>query len=162
MRHLAVFSMQRSVEQLVGELVTRGLATSGALSGCIEAEIVETEAQCQVALPQSYKHFLAACGRGAGEFLAGTDWTYPAILTLQSTARRLVNRSGFTLPSAAFVIAMHQGYEFLFLDCALADSPVWYFGDGSQQPTVVFATFEAWLAQCIDDEATTQGLLRDL
>lgn len=99
------------------------------------------------------------CGRGAGEFLIGTNWMYPDLKGLQKQARELLVDCKCTVPltETAFVFAMYQGYQFLFFDCADGDDPpVFRFVDSTPSFEEVFPTFSEWLSQCVDDEIAAQ------
>jgi hypothetical protein len=74
-------------------------------------------------LPAIYEEFLARMGKGAGQFLVGSDYLLPALLRLREDAAALLEESGvgFRLDRTDFVFVGHQGYGFLFFN--VADSP---------------------------------------
>lgn len=105
-------------------------------------------------LPERYREFLLCCGHGAGDFLRGTDWTCEKLLDIQTSASALLRACGssFALAEQDFVLAMHQGYQFLFIPRGGDDPPVRHFLQGDEVPRLVFDRFTQWLAQCVDDE----------
>lgn len=124
------------------------------LIGCSKTEITELEAALNLRLPRAYRTFLSNCGKGAGEFLCGTDWEYKDIPQMQSIAKQLVDDSPFAgrWSSTLFAFTMHQGYEFLFFDSTQGqDPPVWHFYDDRIWEQVR-DSFTIWLDGCVDDE----------
>lgn len=115
-------------------------------------------------MPSSYRSFLRLVGQGAGEFLVGTDWTFPCLAGLRASAERLLNENRVesnALSSTAFVFAMHQGYQFLYFDGALSvDPPVLLFLDGEAGPRQVSTSFSEWFLRCVDDEIAMYEKLR--
>ena len=100
------------------------------------------------ALPPSYREFLEFCGRSARQFVLGSEFNYPYLLTQkQALEGALVdNRDPYEVPLRAFVFEGHQGYEFFFFEDATADPPiVTHWSDGSLPNGRYFHTFEQWL-----------------
>jgi hypothetical protein len=101
-------------------------------------------------------------GRSAGEFLVGTDFLFPDVLTLRGQAEGLLRECAapLVLDPADFVFAMHQGYQFLFFRCDGSDDPpVFHYQDGDSF-TRVADRFSAWLAYCVVDESEATGSKR--
>ena len=150
--------MRKYVEQAVQRIGSSGLAVVNTLEGCTNEESGQLEAEIGTTLPQAYKAFLSLCGKGAGKFLVGTDWTYPKLLEVKPAAIELLrsSRVAASLPPTSFVFAMHQGYQFLYFDCDVGhDPPVYLFLEGEDSPRQVFGSFTQWLSQCVDDEIAT-------
>lgn len=80
-------------------------------------------------------------GRGAEEFLVGTDYYFPEILEFQDAARELLQEgpSPVALPPW-FAIAMHQGYQFW----ALTEEGVWWYTENKETATLRHANFREW------------------
>ena len=137
------------------KLLSSRLASDENIVGCSEGEILQFEAESHFQLPIAYREFLIACGHGAGEFMMGTDWMIPELLGIQASARSLMQRNipSLELPDNAFVFAMHQGYQFLFLHCGTEKDPaVFHFLQSDTAPFEVSPTFTSWLQGCVQDE----------
>jgi hypothetical protein len=151
------------LDAALARLAAAGLFPGGQPSGCTPEERAEIEARCGMALPVSYRRFLSAMGRSAGDFLAGTDFTYPLVLDLRRQADRLLveGSARIALNPADFVFALHQGYQFLFFRCGLSDDPpVFYYEEGAPGFVQVAGSFSAWLTGCVDDEVAAAEDLR--
>jgi hypothetical protein len=123
------------------------------LAGCSAAEIADLEAALNLRLPRAYRTFLSNCGKGAGDFLCGTDWEYKDIPQMQLVAKELLKESAILdrWTQSHFAFTMHQGYNFLFFDCTQGQNPpVWLFYDGTCEQ--VRDSFTIWLDGCVDDE----------
>jgi hypothetical protein len=64
------------VEASLGNLVRAGSATEAQLLAASPDEIRRVESLAGRRLPPSYAHFLSRAGRGAGNFLVGSDFFY--------------------------------------------------------------------------------------
>jgi hypothetical protein len=122
--------------------------------GCSEEEIRQVEAAAGGTLPATYRSFLATLGRSAGEFMRGTDFLFPRLLSLRQLAESLLRQCGQRcLRPEEFVFMSHQGYQFLFFDrLAGDDPPVFLFLEGDPEPRQVFSEFSGWLTGCVGDE----------
>ncbi len=132
------------------------------MHGCTSEEIRHLEVGLRLHLPKAYREFLSQCGKGAGKFLVGTDWTFAKLTGVQQDAVKLASSCGIDglLPLHAFVFAMHQGYQFLYFDCDQSDDPpVMLFLEGEGSPRQVSGSFTQWLSQCIVDEAAAHSRL---
>lgn len=150
------------VQETVKKIVDSGLAAPNALLGCTHAELDQLSQKLGAPLPEAYRQFLQLAGKGAGQFMQGSDFLQPVIADLQPRARALLAKNGVALflTSSDIVFLMHQGYEFLFMRPASDKDPaVWAFTEDDDTPTQVYAHFSAWLAQAVNDEAS---LLRSL
>lgn len=146
----------------VERLHSAGLAAADTTRGCTAEEVAEIEATVRVRLPNAYREFLDLCGKQAREFLSGTDWMFPTILTLKESAAALLSECGIQqkLSPSDFVFAMHQGYQFLFFGCQSGqDPPVFRFIEGDQSAQQVFDSFSNWFCQCADDEIAAHAEL---
>jgi len=104
------------------------IGATNLLRPCSKEEIKEIALSCNYPLPASYLEFLRNMGRGAGEFLKGSSCFYPEILELRNWAEELLVENSFTpLPDDAFVVWMHQGYQFLFFRAKEGEDPPLYF-----------------------------------
>jgi hypothetical protein len=138
------------------KLLEARLAGPDSFKGCTEEEINSVEGRFSLRLPQCYRDFLAVMGRAAGEFLVGTDYSFPKMLDFRKDAEELLRTSGsdFELPSAAFVFMFHQGYTFLFFDCHddPDDPPVFMFTEAEKEPCKVSDSFSTWLLTAVEDD----------
>jgi hypothetical protein len=138
------------------KLLEAGLAGPESLKGCTEEEIKSLDRQFSFHLPRCYRDFLSVMGRGAGDFLVGTDYSFPKMLEFRKDAEGLLRTSqaDFELPSTAFVFMFHQGYTFLFFDCHddPDDPPVFMFTEGEREPRKVSESFSAWLLTAVEDD----------
>lgn len=152
--------MEDAVAEAITRLAAAALVTPNAVRGCTEAEICEVEAESGVKLPTVYRRFLARIGRSAGDFLAGTDYLFPDLLTLRAQAEHLLRECGVPglLDKTDFVFAMHQGYQFLLLRCGeSADPRVYRYEDGDDAFELVANSFSEWLIGCVTDEIAAAG-----
>jgi hypothetical protein len=138
------------------KLLEAGLARPDSFKGCTEKEINSVEGRFSLRLPQCYRDFLAVMGRAAGEFLVGTDYSFPKVLDFHKDAEGLLRTSGsdFKLPPTAFVFMFHQGYTFLFFDCHddPDDPPVFMFTEAEKEPRKISDSFSAWLLSAVEDD----------
>ena len=144
-----------TIQGSIEKLVSAGLASPGQMAGCSEVDIRQLESLAGAKLPKAYEKFLKAMGRGAGDFLAGTDLFMPKLPNLRTWAETLLQRtnSPFQLPPGIFVFLVHQGYQFMFFYLNQGDDPeVFHFEEGDEQPHMVFGRFTEWLAASVDDE----------
>jgi hypothetical protein len=114
------------------ELIQLGIATQNKIVGCSLEEIDEIKRRQDVTLlPQFYEDYLLILGKQAGNLDIGSDCFYPRLLVLKEWANELLeeNNAHFKLPPDAFVIMMHQGYQFLYFltQRQIDDPPVLYY-----------------------------------
>jgi SMI1/KNR4 family protein SUKH-1 len=142
------------IERAARDIVAAGLSTADALVGCTALEVQDVEIRVGGPLPAIYRAFLERMGRSVGDFMRGSDFLYPTLLTLRDQAEALLRGdSKWRLHETAFVFMSHQGYQFLFFDrLAGDDPPVQYYLDGDAGPREVFSSFSKWLTQCVADE----------
>jgi hypothetical protein len=143
------------------QMISGGLASLDSIIGCTEDEIDALEKQYDIQYPTMYRTFLARMGHAAGDFLVGTDWTYPVLNRLRSHGESLIAEAGtaYRLPKEAFVFAMHQGYSFLFLHTMFPDPPVWLYVEGDKKPKEVASSFSGWLRETVSEESQLKAEL---
>lgn len=153
-----------TVKTAKSKLLEGGLAAQDSFKGCTEEEIESLERRFALRLPQCYRDFLAVMGRAAGDFLVGTDYSFPKMLEFRKDAEGLLRTSqaDFKLPPTAFVFMFHQGYTFLFFDCHddPDDPPVFMFTEGEKEPRKVSDSFSAWLLTAIEDDIAAHRELK--
>lgn len=143
------------VDQAIARLTEAGLVLPTGVLGCSEQEIAEITKEFSVTLPAAYRRFLATMGKSAGEFLDGTDFFYPEVLTLRGQAEYLLSKCKATISLATtdFVFASHQGYQFLFFGTEEGDDPrVRYYFEYREDFEIVASSFSEWLTGCVSDE----------
>ena len=144
------------IDAAVQRISSTGLASTDVIQGCSDVEIRDIEESLQIHLPATYVRFLKLAGKGAGSFLIGTDWMYPRVKELRSTAQWLLKESGssYELSADAHVFTCHQDYNFLMFHCDGHDPAVWLYMEADSAPKKVFDRFTDWLSQCVSDEAS--------
>jgi hypothetical protein len=144
-----------AVKTAKSKLLESGLAGAESFKGCTQEEIESLERR-SLPLPQCYRDFLSVMGCAAGEFLVGTDYSFPKMLEFRRDAEALLqsSQSDFKLPPTGFVFMFHQGYTFLFFDCHdnPDDPPVFMFTEGEKKPRKVSSSFSAWLLTAVEDD----------
>ena len=141
-------------DELIEALIAVGISKRDEIKGCSEAQVAEVEASFGMPLPQSYREFLLTAGRGAGGFMLGTDVFYPRILETTKWGANLLVESNesFSLPSDAFVFAMHQGYQFLFFRATEGDDPpVYYYFERDGMPQRISDSFSDYLFRTVEE-----------
>jgi hypothetical protein len=150
-----------AVKTAKSRLLESGLARANSFVGCTQEEIQSLEARFSVHLPRSYRDFLAVMGRAAGQFLAGTDYSFPKMVEFREAAEDLLraSHSNFQLSQTAFVFLFHQGYTFLFFDCDRDpdDPSVIMFTELENEPREVHNSFSNWLVTAVEDDVTSNS-----
>ena len=140
------------------KLIEAGLGVDGDFKGCTEEEIRSVEDLFGIRLPLSYRGFLRVMGHGAGDFLIGSDYSFPKMLGFRDGAEELLRQmqSGFTLSATSFVFISHQGYNFLWFDCSgqAVDPAIFLITELEKEPRKVAESFSAWLLSAVDDDIT--------
>lgn len=148
-------ALQGVIDEIVEGIIALGLAAPDEIEGCTPDEIEEVEKRFALRLPGIYRAYLARLGRREGEFLIGSDFGYPTILTLREAAEELLaeNNATITLPANAFVFLMHQGYQFLFFhaDGVNDDPPVYWYMELSNEFVEHAPSFSAQLRRTLED-----------
>jgi hypothetical protein len=148
-------SPQSQVDRVVKKLLSSKVCSSKGASGCTAEEIQQLEASLGHPLPKVYTHFLKRCGNGVGEFLVGTDWEYNRLAAIQTIAKSLFSEPSCSQQwqSSWFAFTSHQGYQFLFFDCAEGSNPaVYHYLQSDAGSKQVAASFAEWFDGCVDDE----------
>ena len=154
--------MPDEVGEVLHQLAVGGVVDPASVQGCSEADIVALENKVALTLPRTYRAFLAAMGRSAGDFLCGTDFLY-ADLPLRAYADDLLSESEvpLALDRDDFVFAMHQGYTFLFFRCGISDDPpVFLYDENKTSFQRVAYSFSSWLASAAQDEIALAAEVR--
>ena len=145
-----------AVSEAMQKLVDGGLASPPSFQGCTGQQISLIEKRFGLLLPSCYKDFLSAMGHNAGEFLVGTDYSYPKMLEFRKEADELLRtcKSEFTLPPSAFVFMFSQGYTFVFFDCNhdFHDPSVFMFTETDTEPDKIANSFSEWLIRAVDGD----------
>jgi SMI1 / KNR4 family (SUKH-1) len=138
----------------VASIITSGLAAGDEIAGCSEAEIRALEAAFGRQLPANYRAFLSVMGKGAGEFMRGTDMFHEHLGGLREAAGRLIaqSRSPAKLSASDWVFAVHQGYQLLYFDAAAGPDPKVFHVMEGEPAQPVAASFSDWLFGAIEDE----------
>lgn len=144
-RSWGVLSPQERVRACLEVISDGTTAGPGDIRG-LEADVIQEIADDQPApLPEAYRCFLAAAGRGAGRFLQGSDVFHPEIIGLRQAARELLTEEDDDfLTDDDRVILMHQGCQFDFLRGHGPDPEVWSYCGGNA-PERHYACFTDWL-----------------
>ena len=113
-------------------LVQAKICIDSEISGCTEAEVREAERRLGFALPGVYRHFMLEMGKGAGGLFSDYDWTIDQLELVQIEAREVVGDMdlGPGFLDGAFVLMIHDRYEFKFLYLGSDDSPIHAFVEG--------------------------------
>lgn len=133
-------------------MIESGLCERDEIQGASELEVRMLENALGLDVPSACRDYLRLMGRGTGEFLRGTDLLVADLARINDVARKLVADDGLTLEREAFVFAMHQGYQFLYILARDDPDPaVFRFleGEGIVQ---VATQFSEWLAAAVEDE----------
>jgi hypothetical protein len=148
--------MGYDLEQAVRRLVDAGLASPEMIRGCTEEELTEIESLLSLNLPSAYREFLGIMGREAGQFLVGSDYCYPELLSFREATARFLRRHGIesVSPDEIVVFLIHQGYIFLFFypTSRQADPPVFLLHDSDKAPRKIYDTFSDWLQAALEDD----------
>jgi SMI1-KNR4 cell-wall len=133
------------------------------LEGANAQEIAELEKYAGAPLPLVYREFLRRMGRWAGELFLGSDYSLEQWhhLRLREHAERILRKrhAAYSLPTAAFVFLLHQGYQFLFFSLDDGDDPpAFHFSEKSGTVEQKSDSFSAFLDSFVRDleEATSK------
>ena len=108
------------------------------VEGCSADQIREIEHAQGVVVPDVYREFLELMGRSAADLDVGTAWLHPDVVDLKQSAVELLAewQNPFALRPGALVVAMHQGYQFTWLDANDGPDPaVWHWVENRPEPT---------------------------
>jgi len=152
---------KESIEQAAKRLIDSGLASPRDMKGCTAGEIEQIESAYRIHLPAAYVAFMTRMGKGAGRFLEGSDFFFPAPLNLRADAERLLEECNakFSFKKTDFVFGGHQGYQFLFLSTEVSDDPPVFIYVEEEDPRQVYDRFSEWLLGCVADDIAA---VRDL
>jgi hypothetical protein len=135
--------------------------TLAGTSGLSQDDIRNLGSELGVQFSASYECFLSRVGRSAGGFLVGTDFVADRLLEINAAAREIVDEEPEAFDesgSCVFAFAMHQGYQFLFVNDPQCDAaPVFRYLEGAGVVRVA-DSFAAWLEATVGEEiANSQG-----
>lgn len=131
----------------------RQAATGLVAAGCTEDEVRRLEEAVGCPLPAIYRHLLLCDGHGGLRLLEGTDWTFPTLIQVQTWARDMAARDGFEYDDNYLTIAMHQGYQFFFVDVREGgDPPLMHYMEKAARSSQFSATLSAGLAELVAAE----------
>lgn len=104
-------------------------------------------------LPAAYAGFLEVAGRQCGPLWSGSDAFFPTLLGLRVAADELLDEWEIDADLAAndVVVAMHQGYEFLYLPQGEDDPPVMRFTEGNAVAQQVGPSFTRFVVSALDE-----------
>ena len=135
-----------------GELIQRLVAAGVELHPCSDGEVDRLELACGLKLPRSYKAFLSAMGRGAGEFLKSDHWEafYDSLLGLNSGVRN--DLVGVVIPPTWYCFASRNGEVYLFFDTAADDDPPIHFWNERNETRLLrgYDSFWDWFREMLD------------
>ncbi len=139
------------MQALIERMVSAGYARTDEIRGCTPEEVAGIEARFGLRLPQVYREFLLAMGRGAGRFFRGTDVFYPTVFELRQWAEELLEecRQPFALAGDAFVFLMHQGYELGYFHTGSGedDPPLYRYVECDPAPVQNASSFSEMLRE---------------
>ena len=151
-------------EAAVAKMRQHGMEREGSeIRGCSAQEITRIENRFQLKLPETYKLFLKAMGKGTGEFLTDCSVTYPFIICWHDTAERLFKEQDLKFQSSAFVFLERNAEQVLFFDTADGndDPPIFRYLEGDAEPVEVCKSFTEWFNTTCREEIETWDELRE-
>lgn len=149
--------MQDFVQQLKSARLVN--TSNYPIRGCSIEQIQEIETKFKLTLPPIYKNYLSVMGQKSGDFLRGSDFWYPELLTLREGAEILLreDNSPLKLPDSVFVFGMHQGYQFFYFDTTVGDDPpVFHYMEG-EGVTRKFDHYSRFLLAILSDEIAVRA-----
>lgn len=143
------------------KLLRAGIVAAPNLEGCSKEDIACLIRKIGVDLPAYYRVFLECCGRHAGDFMAGSDFSYSDIVGLQAYAKSFVAELGIAaLPEQVYLVFLsHQGHSLLALDCTTGvdDPPVYRITEDAPHVSKAYDRFSDWLDLTVAEELATGG-----
>lgn len=143
-------------ETLISMLISANICQTSDIRGAALEDVAALERAIGQNLPAQYREFLLGIGRGAGEFLQGTDIFLSALDGLKDDAISLLreNDENIALADDAFVFSMHQGYEFTYFNISEGDDPpVYQYVEGNGPPVLAWNSFSEFLSDSIAQHA---------
>jgi hypothetical protein len=140
-------------EEFIGDLLNKKIATFDDVEGVSSAEISQLENSFRVILPNSYKEFLLAFGRKAGNLFSDVNFFFPDILKLKDELEEMIDEESlaFRLPDNAFVFSAYQGFQYHYFVCDGNEDPAVYrILDGGHPPEKVSESFTAYFRSSIN------------
>lgn len=153
------------MREIIQMLVEKGIAAPNDIHGCTEYEIRRLEEHYNTQLPQRYRDFLLAMGRGAGGFFVGIDCFYGILFVLRQWTDELLeeNNVEFQLPDDVFIFSMHQGYVFNYFRVSEGDDPpVYRYIEGDVRPKRIATSFSEYLIDNVTSHVQQMEKMRNL
>jgi hypothetical protein len=145
-------AIYKEFERCADRLFRHKVVDRAELQPCSDDDLGVITAHAGRRLPAAYEHFLRRMGRGAGHFMASEAVFYPKVLDLRRIAEELVaeNSGELSLPPDAFVISVHQGYEYqFFVHGEGEDPPVYQCYEGHVGIAFVWPSFTAFFCDVV-------------
>lgn len=139
------------ISDVIQILQSRNIAERDNIFGCTDADIARVQEQYDYPLPNAYKEFLKAMGKGAGNLFQGSDVFFPECIDLRAMAIEILSEdvSSPSLPPDAVVFGMHQGYQFFFIRASEGDDPVvHFFNEGVDSFESQSMRFSEFMVKC--------------
>ena len=146
--------MVTSPHEWIQEIIASGMSKAEDFQGCSDAEIKEMEEHFRLSLPATYRSFLRAMGKSAGnEFLRDCIFTYPNILKFRDQADNLAKAGGVAIPKTAMVFLIHD-YQFHYFDTSddVQDPPTYRYVEEDENAVQIFDTFTGCMASILHTE----------
>jgi len=124
------------------QVTASALRAKYAGQGMSEAELSTLEANISVKIPPIYRTLLRLVGNNpyAIAALVGSGWNGRDLLnpieTIQQATLELLDRNGAFehFPEDGFVLLMHQGYSFLYIEAGKGDDSPVFTGEETDEP----------------------------
>lgn len=134
---------------------------------CTEEEVSILEQKIGRFLPAAYREFLLWMGRGTGGLFQGSECLYWDVIPLQKAAADLMQEDEFSgpFPEDAFVLLMHQGYQFHFFRTSEGDDPpVYHYLEGQEESSMklVYSHFSDFLLAMVENHARISRYIASL
>jgi len=137
-------------ERAVELLVENGYGPREDIEGCTEEDLKALEDRYDVTLPEAYKSCMRHIGGYTGGFLAGSEFTYPAMRRQTEFANEWAENEDidFEFSDDAFVFRGLQGYAFDYFNTGAGEDPpvhVFTYVDRVVESRPQSDSFSEWL-----------------
>jgi hypothetical protein len=152
--------MPNSIPSIIGRIEASQLVARAPLQGCTEEDLVRLERKFSLRLPQTYREFMLAMGRSAGDFLLQWDYSIDVVAGLRTNLDAAMQRChvNTSTPASVFVFASHQHSIFFFFDTAMGDDPpVSLWCEKCKGTTAT--SFTEWLSDLVLDSSENELVL---
>lgn len=143
----------RSVSEILGRMRDVGIVRDEDLKGCSPDEILALEEKYGLALPASYREYLACMGKCSGLLFRSDHLaaSYEHVLNLTQEVRDAEfaeHAIGPLLPDDSLVICGRLFEQFEYIRCNdPRDSAVWYFNEAELDSRYEYDSVIEWLAE---------------